>query len=51
MLFIGLVAVYLIKFIDFLNHWCLVRLRCLLEYHKDSTYAYYEPQNQGKHIH
>jgi hypothetical protein len=27
-----------------------MRLRCLLEYHKDSTYAYYETQNQGKHI-
>jgi hypothetical protein len=51
MLFIGLVAVYLIEFIDFLNHWGLVRLRCLLEYHKDSTYAYYEAHNQGKHIH
>ena len=50
MLFIGLIAVYLIEFIELLNQWGLVRLRCLLEYHKDSTYAYYETQNQGKHI-
>ena len=51
MLFIGLIAVYLIEFIEFLNERALMRLRCLLEYHKDSTYAYYETQNQGKHIH
>ena len=50
MLFIGLVAVYLIELIEFLNERALMRLRCLLEYHKDSTYAYYETQNQGKHI-
>jgi hypothetical protein len=45
MLFIGLVAVYLIELIDFLNQRALMRLGCLLEYHKDSTYAYYEPHN------
>ena len=44
MLFIGLVAVYLIELIYFLNNQRgLMRLRGLLEYHKDSTYAYYEP--------